>query len=179
VHPTIVAATGAPIAPAWKLDGVNLLPFVTGAASGRPHDTLFWRMGAKHAVRDGDWKLTVEPGTSPALFNLAQDIGEKTDLSAKDPVKMKDLVAKFDAWSASMSEAGWQHGPRKGKPGRNPSADDGRFVKRFSDMDKNHDGKLTADEVGRPKAFQQMDANHDGAVTFEEAKAFWAARQAK
>ena len=60
-------------------------------------------MGEKHAIRNGDWKLTVEQGGARGLFNLAQDIGEKTDLSAKHPEKLKELQAKFDAWSAQMA----------------------------------------------------------------------------
>jgi hypothetical protein len=57
IHPTAVAAAGGPISPEWKLDGVDLLPFLTGQAKGKPHDTLCWRMGLQHAIRQGDWKL--------------------------------------------------------------------------------------------------------------------------
>ena len=40
------------------IDGVDLLPYVTGKAQGRPHQTLFWRSGQYTVVLDGDWKLT-------------------------------------------------------------------------------------------------------------------------
>jgi len=182
VHPTILAATGAAMSPDWKLDGVDLMPFLTGSAAGRPHETLYWRMGEKHAIRAGDWKVTAEPGTPPGLFNLAQDVGEKTDLSSKNPEKMKELVAKYDAWSAQMADAGWAHGAknRKAAAGKKKGgAAPNRLDARFKQFDKNGDGKLTAEELGRPKIFTQMDANRDGAVTLEEAKKYWAARQSK
>jgi len=179
VHPTIVAAAGETISPDWKLDGVNLLPFVTGAASGRPHETLYWRMGGKHAIRDGDWKVTVEPGTPPGLFNLAQDIGEKTDLASKNPDTMKELVAKYDAWSTQMSEPSGERGAKNRKAAAGGKKATARLDARFKQLDKNGDGKLTAEEVGKPKLFKQMDANRDGAVTLEEAKKYWAARTPK
>jgi len=182
VHPTIAAATGAAMSPDWKLDGVNLLPFLTGGAAGRPHETLYWRMGEKHAIRDGDWKVTVEPGTPPGLFNLAQDVGEKTDLSAKNPEKMKELVAKYDAWSAQMADASRSGGAKNKKAAagkKQTAAAASRLDARFKQFDKNGDGKLTPEELGRPKVFAQMDANRDGAVTLEEARKYWATRQSK
>ena len=40
--PTCVDA-GGKIDPAWKLDGVDLLPCLTGVNKERPHETLYWR----------------------------------------------------------------------------------------------------------------------------------------
>ena len=57
ILPTALAAAGAEIQPEWKLDGANLLPFLSGANPGRPHEALYWRMGRQQAVRSGDWKL--------------------------------------------------------------------------------------------------------------------------
>lgn len=35
--PTVLTAAGGKIDPAWKLDGVDPLPFITGANAGKPH----------------------------------------------------------------------------------------------------------------------------------------------
>src|SRR5262245_45293113 len=49
-----------------------------------------------------------------------------------------------------------------------------RFVQeRFQNLDKNGDGKLTAEEVGSRRFFNRMDADGDGFVTREEAKKFF------
>src|SRR5262249_9202241 len=58
IHATALAAAGVEVKPDWKLNGVNLAPFLTGE-SGRsePHPTLYWRLGEQMAIRQGDWKL--------------------------------------------------------------------------------------------------------------------------
>src|ERR1700722_1494224 len=38
ILPTALAAAGVEVKPQWKLDGVNLLPYLTGQSTGRPHD---------------------------------------------------------------------------------------------------------------------------------------------
>ncbi len=54
ILPTALAAVGIDIKPEWKLDGVNLLPYLTGARSGLPHEALYWRFGGQMAIRKGD-----------------------------------------------------------------------------------------------------------------------------
>jgi len=77
ILPTVLTAAGATIDPAWKLDGVDLMPYLNGQTSGRPHQTMYWRFGEQWAIRDGDLKLVVARGGSgePELYDLASDIG--------------------------------------------------------------------------------------------------------
>ena len=44
---------------------------------------------------------------TPKLFNLKDDIGEKTDLTEKLPEKVKELQALWDKWSAEQSKPLW------------------------------------------------------------------------
>ena len=94
VLPTLAAAAGAPLPAGRRIDGINLLPFITRHAQPPSRRILFWRSGSYEAVRDGDWKLQVS--RNPAriwLFDLAADPTERTDLSTRRP----DVVAKLRA----------------------------------------------------------------------------------
>ncbi len=119
IHPTALAAAGVKIDPAWELDGVNLLPYLTGEKAGAPHEALYWRFGQQIAARVGDWKLvkatgnaTMERGGAASvegaeLYNLAKDIGEKENLASKEPEKFKELSAVWEKWNAGNIEPAW------------------------------------------------------------------------
>jgi arylsulfatase A-like enzyme len=119
ILPTALAAAGIPVDPKWKLDGVDLIPFVKGQKPGGPHDALYWRLGRQMAIRMGDWKLVKAIGRGSdevrgtadlqdaQLFNLAQDLGEKTNLAAQEPEKVKALGAAWMKWSSEMAEPRW------------------------------------------------------------------------
>ena len=127
LHPTFLAAAGVESDPAWKLDGVNLLPYLSGRETGTPHETLYWRLGEQMALRQGDWKLVrydrhADPGQGPSpktgaaqvagpkLYNLAQDIGESHDLSAQYPEKRDELQAVWQKWNAQLARPLWGPG---------------------------------------------------------------------
>ncbi len=110
ILPTALAAADAKVDPAWKLDGVNLLPYLTDKTKGRPHDTLYWRFGAQWAIRHGDYKLVEgrEGENKPWLINLGTDIAESKDLTASEPAKAKELKAIWDKWNAEQMAPLWQ-----------------------------------------------------------------------
>jgi len=91
---------------AGGLDGVNLLPYLKGEKQGPPHEALFWRFGRQAAIRKGNLKLVRTTGDWE-LYDLAADIGEKTDLAAQKPDIVKDLTAAYDAWNAQLAEPLW------------------------------------------------------------------------
>ena len=134
VSATALAVAGAK---ADTLDGVNLLPHLTGEKSGPPHEALYWRLGQQMAIRAGDWKLVRydsnadtrtggrnQPVTGAKLYNLADDIGETKDLAAAMPEKVTELQARWDAWSATLVKPLWgggntdHDGPEPGAPKR-------------------------------------------------------------
>jgi arylsulfatase A-like enzyme len=115
ILPTALIAAGGFIVPDWKLDGVNLLPYLKGDKAGPPHDRLFWRFGERWAVRMGDWKLRQElQEKAPKLFNLDRDIAESKDLAAEHSDEVKRLQAAYDAWNAQLSKPLWN--VQRGKP---------------------------------------------------------------
>jgi len=107
IHATALAAVGKPAPGEWGLDGVDLMPYLTGAKAGSPHDRLFWRFGQQRAVRMGDWKLT-DTGTGWQLYNLAEDVGESRDQAAGEPVRVKELAVAWNQWEAGLEDPRWR-----------------------------------------------------------------------
>jgi arylsulfatase A-like enzyme len=121
LHATALAAAGIEIKPEWKLDGVDLVPFLSGESRGRPHNALYWKLGEQMAIRQGDWKLVrydpVADGgkgrpTEIKLYNLAEDIGEANDLAAKQPERFKELQAAWNAWNKENVAPLWGGGKK-------------------------------------------------------------------
>jgi arylsulfatase A-like enzyme len=179
-HATTLAAAGVPLPTDKPLDGTNLLPFLTSKQTGRPHDQLFWRAGEQNAARVGDWKLVQERGGAPQIFNLKNDIGEQTNLAAKEPEKLRELQAAYAAWDKQMMPAQWRRqDARTQGAGANPEGGrrGGGIVERFKQFDRNGDGKLTRDEFPQPGAFAEVDADGDGIATVEEVRAWFTKRR--
>jgi arylsulfatase B len=101
--PTCVAAAG--INPAGGLDGVNLLPYLSGERKGNPHELFFWRQGRKKALRKGEWKVVYDPRSQEwELFNLSEDPGEKENLMDRFPDKGEALKAEWESMNLQMME---------------------------------------------------------------------------
>ena len=108
IYATAAAAAGAALPADRKMDGVDLSPFLTGAVSGRPHTSLFWRSGGYHVVRSGDWKLQVlDRPKRTWLFDLASDPTERHDLSARRPDIVAALTAELEAHNAHQGRTMW------------------------------------------------------------------------
>jgi arylsulfatase A-like enzyme len=96
---TILAAAGAPAA-AGPLDGESLLPVLSGERQAYER-ALFWRTRTRAAARIGRWKY-VQEGNEDHLYDLAVDLGEKTDLKARRPAEFSDIKSRYTAWAAQM-----------------------------------------------------------------------------
>ena len=108
ILPTLVSMAGAEINDD-SLDGISLL-------KPDPDRLLVWKWQKTWAVRQADWKLTnanenhwkSEPSAqyiAPIvdnlklkLFNISQDPGERVDLSAQHPEKVKALESAYNSW---------------------------------------------------------------------------------
>ncbi len=117
ILPTALVAAGVKIDPEWKLDGVDLMPYLTGKNETRPHESLYWRFGEQWAIRKGDWKLVASAVDmdKPRLINLKDDVSEEKDLSAEMPDKVKELKADWDKWSAEQMAPRWVPAKKKAK----------------------------------------------------------------
>lgn len=100
-------AASAAEAPTRNIDGVNLMPFLTGEDPKPPRDTFFWRQGNKTAVRKGPWKLVsmkrkrAEPVWE--LYNIDKDIRETTNLASQQPDRLNQLVTQWQTMNSDMN----------------------------------------------------------------------------
>lgn len=92
------------------LDGVSLMPFLTGEKPGSPHEKLFWRKQEGSSVRIGDWKLIKTAGLPIMLYNLKDDIGETKNLSKEMPEKVQGMLKELTAWEEDKVAPLWMEG---------------------------------------------------------------------
>jgi arylsulfatase A-like enzyme len=113
ILPTACAV--AQTTPGSEIDGVNLLPHLTGENNVAPHSALYWRFGPQKAVRRGDWKLVdwrdfdKKENSGWQLYNLSQDIAEQHDLASTNPQLVSELSGAWNAWDAKNIAPLW-HG---------------------------------------------------------------------
>lgn len=105
IMPTALAAAGATRdAKLAALDGVDLLPFLTGKNTAAPHARLFWRMdgGEAFAVRESNWKWLRTYQNAPQLYDLSNDLGETRDLASARPEIATRLAAAAVEWNRDL-----------------------------------------------------------------------------
>lgn len=103
LYATICAAAG--VAAPDDIDGVNLLPVLTGTTTELAERELYfaYREGTSapssfggltaDALRRGDWKLVRNgPSAARELYNLRHDPYERQDLAASEPDRLKEMT---------------------------------------------------------------------------------------
>ncbi len=149
--PTLLEAVGAK--PPAKLDGASFAGVLKGTAK-LDERALYWHQphytnqGGRPggAVREGNWKL-IEwyEDDSAEIFDLAADPGEATDVSAKQPVRVKALRAKLAGWRKEV-------GAQEMAP--NPAFDAAKHKALYLDPDPSKYAPATAS----PMSFEAMQA---------------------
>ncbi len=97
-----------------KGDGIDLLPYLSGANSAAPHPELYWRVGHQAALRSGPWKLLRPPGAKSSgevpwqLYRLDQDPGEASDLAPEEPETVSRLAARWTELNGEMIPPLWR-----------------------------------------------------------------------
>lgn len=108
---SLAALTGVPVEGAACPDSFNVLPALLGepAARGRDHVVQQPNRGSTLALRVGDWKLLAYENAKPIkaltfskgpgkyeLYNLREDPEERTNLAAREPERLKELLAQLE-----------------------------------------------------------------------------------
>jgi len=88
-----------------RLQGKSWAPMLAGRAESPrgEQDWLGWELWGSRAIRQGNWKLLWQPRPMGeacwALYDLARDPAERTDLAAQQPEKVQQLVALWDEYA--------------------------------------------------------------------------------
>ncbi len=99
---------GLAITPVEGQSFAPVLANVADQASWSRQGTLFWEHMGHRAARAGDWKVvTDQPVGGWELFDLAADRTETTNLAARNPAKLAELSAEYDAWQARVGVRTW------------------------------------------------------------------------
>jgi len=106
IFATIAALSRTPIKADCPLDGVNMIPYITGKKKGLPHETIYLRKFDEkgYSVRHKDLKLVIKKDGTPQLYNLTKDIGEQNDIAQQYPDKVKKLEAIRKEWDSQLIE---------------------------------------------------------------------------
>ncbi len=114
--PTLAALAGVDTVPEG-IDGRSIADVIEGASAPSPHDHLIWHLHegdkASWAVREGDWKLSVNVRDTtdgqnvktiegPFLANIAEDVGETTNVAADHPDIVERLTKIHTDWLANQ-----------------------------------------------------------------------------
>ncbi|MBK1876097.1 sulfatase-like hydrolase/transferase [Pelagicoccus mobilis] len=101
IFTTAVTLAGADLPGDRIIDGVDLMPYLTGRKDGNPHDHFFFRRFDRNSwsIRSGDFKWIRDnfSGMPPEgeLYRLSDDEGELIDVSNQYPEKKKELVELY------------------------------------------------------------------------------------
>lgn len=116
LSPTLCHLAGATVPADEKLDGQNRADVLLGKPADR--EPIFWQYGAPHSVlrpgnsefhtpsfamRDGRWKLLINPdGSEAQLYDLVSDIGETTNLLTQKPGRAAQMLATLREWAKDV-----------------------------------------------------------------------------
>jgi arylsulfatase A-like enzyme len=105
--PTLVSLAD-PTAVPKDIDGQNILPVLRGDSP--EHEVLFWSFNDGRAIRQGDWKLLLNPPQFPGepvpdklwLSNLEADKSETKNLANEQSARVQEMLAKIREWEKKV-----------------------------------------------------------------------------
>jgi arylsulfatase A-like enzyme len=108
LYPTLAALCGADLPTDRTIDGRDITPLLLDDEATSPHEAFFYYwMNDLEAVRAGRWKLHLaKHGTvRRELYDLVDDPGETTDLTAEHPEVVASLEEHAERARTSLGDA--------------------------------------------------------------------------
>ncbi|MHC4994713.1 MAG: sulfatase [Planctomycetota bacterium] len=111
LYPTVLEAAGLPARPHQHVDGLSLVPVLTGRGALN-REAIFWHYPHYNqhpqsfpsgVVRAGAWKLIEKYETGELeLYHLERDPGEQNNLAERDPSRARAMLERLQAWRAEV-----------------------------------------------------------------------------
>ncbi len=108
---TIASHSQASVSQEKPLDGVDLVPYLTGKNQSYPHSVLYWRWydSKRYAIRSGDDKLIIRNSKKDlkkfdkvALYDLVEDVSEKNNLARSRPHDVSEAESELETWREQL-----------------------------------------------------------------------------
>ena len=91
-----------------EIDGVNILPYLTGEIQGEPDRILFSKSGSLSFLIKEGWKLQIDfMQNKKWLFNLNNDPNEKINLASMNLEKLKELEELLNSKIKEQAKPIW------------------------------------------------------------------------
>jgi arylsulfatase A-like enzyme len=114
-YPTILRLAGAKAEQKLPVDGRDLWPYLTEGKPSPRGEILINAEPTRGAIRAGDWKLVITEtaaasrqggggGGGIELFNLRDDVSERTNLAESNPQKVAELRGRYEAYARTAAE---------------------------------------------------------------------------
>jgi arylsulfatase A len=107
IYPTLLELTGCKQLPEQTVDGMSLAPLIRGDKKTLHRPFLAWwypdptghgRQAVQAILQDG-WKLVhFIKLNETELYRLADDVGERNDLSKAHPERTREMLATLQEW---------------------------------------------------------------------------------
>lgn len=113
----------ASVKPPGEIDGISILPTLTGSGDQKRHEYLYWEFyekGGRKAARWENWKavqndIKKNPNAPIAIYDLSTDIAEQNDLSAAQPELVNKAKAIFKEAHTPSPNWSWKPESKKKK----------------------------------------------------------------
>jgi arylsulfatase A-like enzyme len=112
---TASALAAARVSDQSGLDGVDLVPYLTGRLAKPSERNLYWRFWNQAAIRSGDWKYIVTGSGRELLFNLRDDKEERHSLLTEQREHAAAMRGKLIQWADQLRPPGLPSDPPNGQ----------------------------------------------------------------
>lgn len=107
---TTVKLAGQQVPQDRTIDGVNLMPYLTGEKEGNPHDAFFFRRKDRDSwsLRSGDFKWVKDRksrmSAAGELYKVSEDVSESNDVSSHYPGKKAELIRLYEELTKDLPD---------------------------------------------------------------------------